>query len=208
MQSTELTPAAPASLYDIEQNLQALLETADSEVPVELEAEYRQAVAVAMRDSVEKRNRIYQFLRMLALSHDNCAAEIERLMKRQELYVNTKARMHAYISLVIDSLGKDAKGKYIPLKCDFCTFSLRPTPGAVMITDEAKVPANFKSISVNMPLEVWEKVKAQLPEEAEVLKGYEKNTSVSLSKIGAAIKSGENVDGADLSIGGKSLQVR
>lgn len=208
MQSTELTPAAPASLYDIEQNLAALLETAESEVPVELEAEYRETVSVAMRESVEKRNRIYQFLRMLALSRDNCAAEAERLMKRQQLYVNTKARMYAYIELVIESLGKDAKGKYIPLKCDFCTFSLRPTPGAVMITDEAKVPDTFKSISLNMPLEAWQQVKSLLPDFAESLTGFEKNTSISLSKIGAAIKAGETVEGADLSIGGKSLQVR
>ena len=105
----EVLPAA-RSLYDIEAHLAALVDT-EALVPVDLEQEFALELQATLAATVEKRDRVGQFLAhpeaQIAFAH----AEVARLKAREEFYEKVFARMEGYVSRVIESLGLDAKGK-------------------------------------------------------------------------------------------------
>ena len=82
--------------------------------------------------------------------------EAKRLQERERLYARALARMEDYVSRVIESLGKDAKGKRKKLEGNTITLSLHGCDKRVEITDESVVPTKYKRITITLPAEVWE----------------------------------------------------
>ena len=209
--STAIVPLAP-SLFDLEQDLAALLDT-EVFVSPEQEAEYRQELGARLEASVEKRDRVGQFIRHCEMQQDNCDAEIERLQERKRSFIAAEKRIRQYVQVVIESLGPDAKGKPKKLEGKTVTFSLRAKPGSVEITDESVVPAEYKSTTVTLPLETWELICDDFRDDDDdplwtEIQRAKALVSVSKSAIKAAIDRGAEVPGADLSIGGHSLVVK
>jgi hypothetical protein len=178
--STALAPAAP-SLFDIEQDLLCLLET-DEMCPPEQRAEFERDLSLALQKSVEKRDRVAQFLQHVSLQQENCDREIERLRKRRESFERAEKRMKMYVQRVIESLGPDAKGKPKKLEGNLATFSLRQTPGHIEVIDESKVPADLKVSTVTV--------------------------SIDKREAKRRIEAGEEIPGIDLTMGGYCLLVK
>lgn len=208
MSSTALAlPFAP-SLYEIEQDLAALLDT-EALVTEEQEAEFRGDLAVALEASVEKRDRVGQFLRHCDMQAANCDTEIKRLQERKKSFEAAEGRMRQYVQLVIEGLGPDAKGKPKKLEGKAITFSLRACPVSVEIADPGLVPSAYKTVTVTLPMPLWQSVLASVPDldrnPLHVSKAIE---TISRTAVKAAIDRGEEVPGADLNIGGYSLVVK
>lgn len=213
--STAIIPVAP-SLFDLEQDLAALLDT-EVFVSPDQEAEFRQELGAALEASIEKRDRVGQFIHHCVMQQDNCDAEVQRLQERKRSFAAAEQRIRRYVQVVIESLGTDAKGKPKKLEGKTVTFSLRAKPSAVEIVDEITVPAEYKSISVTLPLETWELICDEFraddedgdPMWTEMQRATAKAMrSISKQAIKAAIDRGADVPGADLSIGGYSLVVK
>ena len=152
----EVLPAA-RSLYDIEAHLAALVDTEEL-VPAELEQEYARDLQATLAVTVEKRDRVGQFLAHLEAQIAFAHAEVARLKAREEFYEKVLARMEGYVSRVIESLGLDANGKRRKLEGTTITLSLRGCDKRVEVTDEAAVPTRYKRVTVTMPAETWELV--------------------------------------------------
>jgi len=152
----EVLPAA-RSLYDIEAHLAALVDTEDL-VPVELEQEYALDLQATLAATVEKRDRVGQFMAHLEAQIAFAHAEVARLKAREEFYEKVFARMEGYVSRVIESLGLDAKGKRKKLEGTTITLSLCGCDKRVEVTDEAAVPTRYKRVTVTLPAETWELV--------------------------------------------------
>jgi hypothetical protein len=213
MSSTALAPRAP-SLFDLEQDYEALLDT-EALVSPEQEAEFRQELALKLEASVEKRDRVGQFLLHCRHQQDNCDAEIERLVARKRTFEAAEKRMRQYVQAVIESLGVDAKGKPKKLEGNTVTFSLRAKPGAVEITDESAVPPEYKSVVVKLPVETWELIRDEFRNDEDdpmwqELQRASASASCTISKsaVKEAIDRGADVPGADLTIGGHTLVVK
>lgn len=212
--STAIAPLAP-SLYELEQDLQAFIDTADL-VSEESHDEFQREFAEALQRSVEKRDRAGQFLIHCQQQVENCDKEIERLRARKRSFEMAEKRVRSYVQAVIESLGTDAKGRTRKLEGDTVTFALRAKPPAVEITDEDAVPAKFKSITVTLPLDLWEAVidTPDHDDDSDPIWGEFKAASltaercVSKKAIREALDAGEDVAGADLSIGGYSLVLK
>jgi hypothetical protein len=213
--TTMLAPRAP-SMFELEQDLEALLDT-ESLVPPEQEAEFYAQLATQLEASIDKRDRVGQFMRHCELQAANCDAEIERLLKRKQTFEAANRRMRQYVQAVIESLGPDAKGKPKKLEGKTITFSLRAKPGSIEIADESAVPAEFKSIVVKLPLETWQLICDEFRTDAEdedpMWQEIQRATAqasctVSKSAVKEAIERGADVPGADLTIGGYSLVVK
>jgi hypothetical protein len=123
--------------------------------------------------------------------------------------------MRQYVQSVIESLGTDAKGKPKKLEGKTVTFSLRARPASVEITDELLVPAEYKSVVVKLPLELWQLIcdEFQNDEDDPVWQDLKKacesaSCTVSKGAIRQAIEAGLEVPGADLTIGGHTLVVK
>jgi hypothetical protein len=152
----EVLPAA-RPLYDLEAHLAALVDTEEM-VPPELEEQFALELREALAATVEKRDRVGQFMAHLESQVAFAHAEVARLKTREQFYTTVLARMEGYVSRVIESLGLDAKGKRKKLEGTTVTFSLRGCDKRAEVTDELLVPTRYKRVTVTLPAETWELV--------------------------------------------------
>jgi hypothetical protein len=210
--STALAPLAP-SLFELEQDLQALFDTAEL-VTQEQETEFLADISEALQRSVEKRDRVSQFITHCGHQRDNCDSEIKRLESRKRRFELAEKRMRQYVQTVIESLGTDEKGRYRKLEGKTATFSLRAKPPSIEITNEESVPDEYKCITVTMSFKMWHSFLEGCTYEGDaVAKGMQELTdkahvTVSKSAVRSAIDAGAEVPGADLNIGGHTLQIK
>jgi hypothetical protein len=205
------SPAVTAApLYAIEEHLAALIETAEL-VPPEQEQEFLTEFRSALTTAVEKRDRVGQFLAHLEQQIEFASFEIERLKKRKAAFERALARLEAYVIEAIEDLGTDHKGKYRALEGRTTTFSLRACPPSVEVTDEAAVPAHFKTLLLKVPAVMWDQLLDGLDvDQRDAILAEVRIAEVKIDKrsIRAAIESGAHVPGADVVIGRHSLRRR
>jgi hypothetical protein len=195
------------ALYDIEEHLQCLLDSEET-VPPELEAEYDLALREAVIKTVEKRDRVGQFMAYLEAQAAFAEAEIKRLHDRKALFERASARMEGYVTRVIESLGmeagKDGKERYKKLEGNTTTLSLRGCDKRVEVTNEEAVPTKYKRVTVTLPAETWELLcdSIELDLRAQVL-GEVKSPKVEVqsSLVKPDLKAGVSVPGAELAGG-------
>ena len=111
----------------------------------------------------------------------------------------------------IESLGTDDKGKYRTLEGRTTTFSLRACPPSVEVTDEAAIPADFKTLLLKVPAVSWEQLLDGLDiDQRAVIVAQVMTADIKVDKrsIKAALESGAHVPGADVVFGRHSLRRR
>lgn len=180
MSTALMAPSAP-SLFELEQDLQALLDTEDL-VSEDQRGQFEAELAESLKASVAKRDRVAQFIVHCAMQQENCEREIERLKKRKESFDRAGKRIKMYVQRVIESLGSDANGKPKKLEGNLATFSLRQAPGHIEVIDASKVPADLRVETVTVAIDKREAKRR--------------------------IESGEDVPGIDLTVGGYCLVVK
>ena len=206
---TAAPPSAPhpLTLYALEEQLTILTDTEDL-VSEEQQAEFREEFRLALTAAVEKRDHVGAFLAHLESQAAFAAAEIKRLQERKAWFERAIERMEGHVINVIESLGRDAKGKYPKLEGRTVTFGIKDCPPSVEIQDEAAVPSDYKAITITMPALRWEALldSLELEQRASVLDAVEKpKVAVSKTAIKRAIDGGSQVPGADLIVGKKTL---
>lgn len=187
-------PAPSRTLYDLEENIVDLLDTEEL-VPPDQESEFKQQLARALVDAVDKRDRIAQFL-----AHCECQAafaglEIKRLQERKARFTRAAERLEAYVIWVIQSLRvKQLEGKHI-------TLSLARCPSSVAIERADKVPCDYQSFTPKLPWARWAEILNALPQDERVRLLSELNVSESqIDKLAVkeALAAGVEVPGARL----------
>ena len=169
------------TLFQIEESLVLLAESAEEEG---LTPEIERALTVYLEGAAEKRDRVADFIHFCEGMADLAKAEGKRLQARQKHFEATAERVSAMVFRVLDYLGvKKLEGRTNTLKKRKC-------PPSVKIIDEAKVPAEFKHITVTLPLPQWQKLLAGCGEERRkaVVSGIRKQeTSLDLEAIKQAL---------------------
>ena len=197
--STELAKAL--TLFQIEESLALLAESAEEEG---LTPEIEQALTVYLEGAAEKRDRVADFIHFCEGMAELAKTEGKRLQARQKHFEATAERVSAVVLRVLDYLGvKKLEGRTNTLKKRKC-------PPSVKIIDEARVPAEFKHITVTLPLSQWQELLAGTDEEFRkaVLSGVRKQEiSVELEAIKQALNLEATIEGADLVINRFKLQV-
>jgi Siphovirus Gp157 len=198
----EVLPAA-RPLYDLEAHLAALVDTEDM-VPEELEAQFALELHNTLAATVEKRDRVGQFMAHLETQVAFADAEIARLKTRKQFYATVLERMEGYVTRVIESLGLDPKGKRKKLEGTTVTFSLHGCDKRAEVTDELLVPTKYKRVTVTLPAETWESVcdSLDLDLREQVLGGVKSpKVEVSATLVKADLKAEIAVPGAKLAGG-------
>lgn len=210
--STAVQQHSP-TLYELEQDLAVLLDTEEF-VDEKDRAEYEAAVARAYTATVQKRDRVAQFIVHCDNQVDVCDAEIKRLQARKKSFAGVAERMRNNVLAIIYSLGKDAKGKYQKLEGKTSTLYAHKNPSGVDVLDADAIPARFKRISLTLPYDKWclihklfadEVLQSALtPEEAEQVKAAvvdateKADVEIRNSLIKDAFSAKEDVSGARL----------
>ena len=152
--STALIPVKAPSLYALEDDLLALIDTGEGGIPEELRAEYEAELTRALCATRAKRDRVGEFIRHLDSQAAFAKAESERLAGRSKDFLVMKERVCGWVKRTMELTGQKK------LEGDTTTFTLRQKPPHVEITAEVLIPLDYKR---HIP-EHWEPDKALIRE--------------------------------------------
>jgi hypothetical protein len=189
------------TLFQIEESLMLLAESAEEEG---LTPEIETALTAYLEGAVEKRDRVAEFIHFCEAMAELAKAEVKRLQARQKHFEATAERVSGMVLRVLDWLGlKKLEGRTNTLKKRKC-------PPSVNVFDEQKIPAEYKRVTVTLPLPQWQELLAGTSEDSRnsVLSGLRKQEiSLDLEAIKQALNLEKAVEGADLAINRFKLQV-
>ncbi len=192
--------AKTLSLFQIEESLVLLAESAEDGLTPEIEG----ALAAYLKGAVEKRDRVAEFIRFCEGMAELAKAEVKCLQARQKHFEAAAECVSSMVLRVLDWLGAEK------LEGRTNTLKKRKRPPSVNVIDEQKIPAEYKRVTVTLPLAQWQQLLAGTPEDARnaVLSGVRKQEiSLDLEAIKQALNLEKAVEGADLALNRFKLQV-
>ncbi|MGC1586998.1 MAG: siphovirus Gp157 family protein [Rhodomicrobium sp.] len=194
--STEAASATSSlTLAAMTEELACLLDTAEmvdegSADRAELDSLIAQFQA-ALPDKVD---RVHYALAFLESQEQLATVEIKRLQARRDRIGRDVERLEQYCCRVIEKLPEPKRG---PRKLEGRTVTLAIRPSdEVIITDEVSIPVAYKTAVIELPASAWEHIVTLCPE-APTLLGKQ-DLKVRKADVKKALKSGEDVPGADL----------
>lgn len=193
--------STPLTLYQIEEYLAALLDTREMADTPEREAEIQREIERWVATAVEKRDAIVRFLAHCEGQISNIEREIERLTNLKKSYQRAIERMENYVVRAIVNLGPDDRGRWRKLEGKTCVLTVRHCPPSVEITDESAIPPAFKTITVTVPAEAWERFvdAVDVDERTRFLDSVIRaDVAVDKRAVKRALEDGESVPGAEL----------
>jgi len=189
------------TLFQIEESLMLLAESAEEEG---LTPDIETALTAYLEGAVEKRDRVAEFIHFCEAMAELAKAEVKRLQARQKHFEATAERVSSMVLHVLDWLRvKKLEGRTNTLKKRKC-------PPSVNVIDEQKIPAEYKRVTVTLPLPQWQELLAGSSEDSRstllsVLRKQE--ITLDLEAIKQALNLEKAVEGADLAINRFKLQV-
>ena len=193
--------AKTLSLFQIEESLVLLAESSEANG---LTPEIEGALAAYLKRAVEKRDRVAEFIRFCEGMAELAKAEVKCLQARQKHFEAAAECVSSMVLRVLDWLGAEK------LEGRTNTLKKRKRPPSVNVIDEQKIPAEYKRVTVTLPLPQWQQLLAGTPEDARntVLAGVRKQEiSLDLEAIKQALNLEKAVEGADLALNRFKLQV-
>jgi hypothetical protein len=193
--------AKTLSLFQIEESLVLLAESSEASG---LTPEIEGALAAYLKGAVEKRDRVAEFIRFCESMAELAKAEAKRLQARQKHFEAAAERVSGMVLRVLDWLGAEK------LEGRTNTLKKRKCPPSVNVIDEQKIPAEYKRVTVTLPLPQWQQLLDGIPEGARntVLAGVRKQEiSLDLEAIKQALSLEKAIEGADLALDRFKLQV-
>lgn len=189
------------NLYQIESDLMALVESAETVSELQREA-YALELQAALANSIAKRQRVGEFLAHCEAQEEACSAEIDRLTALRYRYAKARERVQGMVVSIILECGQDERGKWPVLEGQTMTLGIASTPPAVRIEDGAEIPAALQTVTVTMPGDNWDRIVAALPDEVLGFAGDVSETRTpDKGAIKAALKAGAEIPGVTLSGG-------
>lgn len=195
------------TLYQVETDLAALIETSEGGVPEELLEEFKQDLIAYTEKAVVKRDRVIHFIRFVENQIAFTAEEEKRLHERKKRLQGALASFMAYVARVVQECAPDMRKGARRLEGKTGTLAAVKNPDSVDVFDAAQLPADFTHIEMRVPGSVI----AELPEDIrQTLRRSAVEYAVVPVKanIAQALKAGRTVPGARWKQGEMRLEIR
>ena len=192
------------TLYDIEDTLQALANSIDPAQGISDHAAILEEIGHALRRAKDKRDAVVAFLRHCQSQVTFADAEIARLEKRKAAIARVQAELEAYVTCVVERYALPDRRGVKRLEGNFSSLRIQKNPESVVITDLEAIPAAFKHVAVTLGAYVWEALLQNLDADwRKTLEGHVAKLEFKPDKkaIGAELKNGTQIPGADLKFG-------
>jgi len=158
------------TLYHIEENLQALLDTVDM-TEGDARLEILDEIAAATEAAIQKRDNVIRFLRHVEMQIDCIDREIKRLQELKKSYQAGYERVSNYVVGLVQKFGAgDGERKAKRLEGTIGVLTVRRKPASVVILDEDQIPLAYKRIPEPKPVPNKDAIKKAL-ESGEVVPG-------------------------------------
>jgi hypothetical protein len=203
--ATQLIPRPTScTLYDLEDNLQALVNSIDLAEEPSARETILEEIGQALRRTAEKRDAVVAFLRHCEMQRSFADAEIDRIQKRKATIARLQEELEFHLVRMVEQYAKPDRRGIQRLEGNFSSLRIQKNPDSVLITDVGAIPLAFKQAILAMPAHVWEALLQTL--ELEDRKTWESRVEKLEFKpdkkaIGAELKSGTEIPGADLKFG-------
>ena len=192
------------TLYEVEDNLQLLVNSIElAEEPSSREA-ILEEISQTLRKTREKRDAVVAFLRHCELQQEFADQEIARLQKRRAFIALVQQELELRVIDVIQEFAAPDRKGVKRLEGNCSSMRIQKNPDSVLVMDPHLVPPAFKAAVVTMPAYVWDALLACLdPEERKEFEPLIGKLEFKPDKkaIGAELKSGTQIPGADLAFG-------
>ncbi len=195
-------PAA-LTLYNLESELTALLDTEDLAESEEQQLAILREIATVTDAAVAKRDNVIRMFRHLELQQANVDAETKRLTELKAAYARCQERLEGYVMRVMQELVPEPKKGARKLEGSIGVLKLAKKAAPLEIEDESKIPVKFKRVKVTVDADVWQRF-APDPLVQLARADYE----VKRNEVKEALKAGAEVPGADLAMESFRLEVK
>ena len=192
------------TLYELEDNLQALVHSIEQAEEPSVRASILEEIGQTLRRTAEKRDSVAGFLKHCAMQQRFADAEIERIQKRKASIARVQEELETYLVQVVEQYAKADRRGIQRLEGNFSSMRLQKNPDSVLITDLDAVPLAFKQALLAMPAYVWEALLQRLGlEERKTWEARVEKLEFKPDKkaIAAELKNGTEIPGADLKFG-------
>src|ERR1700730_1031094 len=205
-----INQTATCTLYELEDNLQALVNSIELAEEPPLRESILEEIGQALRKAKEKRDAVVAFLRHCESQQEFADAEIERIQKRKALIARVQEELESYLVQVVEQYApRDRRGSQ-RLEGNCSSLRIQKNPESVLITDLEAVPSAFKQLLLTMPAYVWEALLHSLdPEERKAFESRIDKLEFKPDKkvLAKELKSGIAIPGADLKFGDLRLVI-
>ena len=198
-----LNPGA-CTLYEIEDTLQALVNSMAGVDDVSERNAILEEIGQALQATKEKRDRVAAFLRHCDLQKRFADEEIERIEKRKHFIARVQAELERRVIQVVEQFAPPDRRGVKRLQGNSSAMRIQKNPDCVIVADPNMVPAAFKAAVVTMPAYAWDALMNCLdPEERKEIELLVEKIDYRPDKraIALELKGGTAVAGADLKFG-------
>ena len=200
------------SLYQIEQELAALIDTESMVDSPEQRMAILADIGQAHEAALAKRDRVIAFLRTLEHRIEEADKEIDRISRLRDSWKLGKKRVESYICRVIEEFAPESRRGPKKLEGRFGVLSLAKNPDSVEILDGSLVPLEFKDVTIRLSGEEYSTLLSRLESagllEEGVLLASRSQSAARKADIKRAFSQGQEVQGADLRYGDSRLVLR
>lgn len=183
------------TLYQIHDELEAWSNSLDLAESDDERAEIQARISEYLQMGRAKVDRFSAFLAHLEAQADLCRAEEKRIAARRRAIERVQEHLERYAISTMEQLG------IRKMEGSTSSLALRQRPASVRILDEAAIPDAYKHATVHCAAEHLPILLEALPVDAWSVD----TTDPDKDAIKRAIKSGVDVPGATLALGGNSL---
>ncbi len=188
--------AQECSLFEIDRELDTLLDEIEEEIEVrgEASAELIERFQQLCEAHGEKADRIGRFLRMMEARVQYCRSEASRLQERARSSERKATQTKYMVMYYLKSRDlKKIEGREFTLRIQ------RNSQDSVRFTDETQVPMRFRTVIARLDGVLWERVIENVPEELKrLLVASIQEASPSSEAIKNAVQNQIAVPGAEV----------
>ena len=210
--ANELVPtqASQCTLYEIEDSLAAFANTIDLAPDEPTRQIVLEEIGQALRRAKDKRDAVVAFLRHCEQQQKFADSEIGRIEKRKELIARVQEELEGYVVQVIEQFAVPDRRDVKRLEGNVSSLRIQKNPDSVLITDVTAIPLAQKDVTLTMPAYVWEALLQIIgPKDRKEFESRVEKLEYKPDKkaIGAELKNGVTVSGADLKFGNWRLVI-
>ena len=200
------------TLYNIEENLLALLDTEEMVEGEDDRLAILNEIAEATQFAVAKRDNLIRFLGHVDHQISGIKTEQERLANLKKSYESGKKRVEAYVVSVIEEFAPPAKRGSPKLEGSIGVLSIAKKPDTVQVDDPVLLPYPLLDVDVRIDGETFKEIRAVLGMAGadEIVGELTRQAKYTPKKaeIKKAIQAGQIIPGADIKFGGNRLVVK
>ena len=206
MAPAQIVPMKPANctLYEVEDQLQALVNSIDlAEEPSSREPILEQ-IEASLRRTKQKRDAVAGFLAHCEVQQRFADEEIARIQARKAFIARVQAELETRVIRLIEQFAPTDRKGIKRLEGNCSAMRIQKNPDSVVVMDANLVPPALKTAVITMPAYVWEALLECLDlEERKEFELLIQKLEYKPDKraIGAELKNGTEIPGADLTFG-------